>query len=90
VTGLAIVRSRDADRIVGLTRAFLYAGTPTVVVSQWNVSDRATTVLMERFYAELSRGSTKAQAQRAAALFARKQFPHPALWAAFEVVGEPG
>ena len=27
------------DGIVGLTRAFLYAGTPTVIVSQWNVSD---------------------------------------------------
>jgi CHAT domain-containing protein len=77
------------DGIVGLTRAFLYAGTPTVVVSQWNVSDRATSQLMVRFYAELGRGASKAQALRTAALAVRRQFPHPAYWAAFEVVGEP-
>jgi CHAT domain-containing protein len=77
------------DGIVGLTRAFLYAGTPTVVVSQWNVSDRATSQLMVRFYAELGRGRSKAQALRAAALVVRRQFAHPAYWAAFEVVGEP-
>jgi CHAT domain-containing protein len=77
------------DGIVGLTRAFLYAGTPTVVVSQWNVSDRATSQLMDQFYSELGRGASKAQALRAAALAVRRQLPHPAYWAAFEVVGEP-
>ncbi len=77
------------DGIVGLTRAFLYAGTPTVVVSQWNVSDRTTAVLMDRFYAELARGRSKAEALRAAALATRRLFPHPSLWAAFELVGEP-
>jgi CHAT domain-containing protein len=77
------------DGMIGLTRAFLYAGTPTLVVSQWNVSDRATSVLMDHFYAELVRGRPKAQALRAAALATRKQFPHAASWAAFELVGEP-
>jgi CHAT domain-containing protein len=77
------------DGIVGLTRAFLYAGTPTVVVSQWNVSDRATSRLMDRFYAELGRGASKAQALRTAALAVRRLFPHPAYWAAFQLVGEP-
>jgi len=77
------------DGILGLTRAFLYAGTPTVIVSQWNVSDRATAVLMDRFYAELGRGRTKGQALRAAALATRARYPTPASWAAFELVGEP-
>ena len=77
------------DGIVGLTRAFLYAGTPTVVVSQWNVSDRATSKLMDRFYADLRGGSSKAQALRTAALAVRRQFANPAFWAAFELIGEP-
>jgi CHAT domain-containing protein len=77
------------DGIVGLTRAFLYAGTPAVVVSQWNVSDRATSQLMDRFYGELSRGASRAEALRTAALAVRKQFHHPAFWAAFQLVGEP-
>ena len=71
------------------TRAFLYAGTPTVVVSQWNVSDRATVLLMDRFYAELRRGSGNAEALRTATLATRRQFPDRSAWAAFEVVGEP-
>jgi CHAT domain-containing protein len=41
------------DEMVGLTRAFLYAGTPSVVVSHWVVDELATRLLMERFYREL-------------------------------------
>jgi CHAT domain-containing protein len=85
-TGLGKLSS---DGFLGLTRAFIFAGTPTVLVSQWDVSDRATSVLMGRFYAELRRGRSTAQALRSAALATKKRFPHPALWAAFEVVGEP-
>lgn len=78
-----------ADGIFGLTRAFIYAGSPSVVVSNWDVSDQATTYLMNRFYQELRAGSSKASALRTAALGARARFRHPALWAAFVLVGEP-
>ncbi|MGH8285835.1 MAG: CHAT domain-containing protein, partial [Steroidobacteraceae bacterium] len=78
----------SGDGILGLGRAFIYAGTPTVVVSQWDVSDVSTAYLMERFYAELLAGRPKARALRAAQLAAQKRFPHPALWAAFVLVGE--
>ena len=77
------------DGIIGLTRAFIYAGTPSVVVSQWDVSDRATTFLMDHFYAALQRGTPKAAALRAASLQTRRLYPHPALWAPFVLVGEP-
>ncbi len=79
----------SGDGILGLGRAFIYAGTPTVVVSQWDVSDVATAFLMQRFYAELHAGRTKAQALRIAQLAAQKRFQHPALWAAFVLIGEP-
>ena len=46
-------RVRGGDELVGLSRAFLYAGTPAVLVSLWAVDDFATRVLMDRFYAEL-------------------------------------
>jgi len=77
------------DGIIGLTRAFIYAGTPSVVVSQWDVSDRATALLMDRFYAALQQGEPKGAALRAAQLATRRGFAHPALWAAFMLVGEP-
>jgi CHAT domain-containing protein/Tfp pilus assembly protein PilF len=77
------------DGLVGLTRAFLYAGAPSVVVSLWDVSDRATAFLMDRFYAQLRAGRGKAAALRAAQLASRRRFGHAALWAAFVLVGEP-
>ena len=30
------------EGIVGLTRGFMYAGAPRVIVSMWSVNDRAT------------------------------------------------
>jgi CHAT domain-containing protein len=79
----------SGDGILGLGRAFIYAGTPSVLVSQWDVSDVSTAYLMDRFYAELAAGRTKAQALRGAQLATQKRYAHPALWAAFVLIGEP-
>ena len=72
-----------------LPRAFIYAGTPSVVASLWDVSDQATAFLMDRFYAELLRSGNKAGALRTAQLETRRRYPHPALWAPFVLIGEP-
>jgi len=85
-TGLGEV---TGEGILGLTRAFLYAGTPSIVVSLWDVSDRATAFLMDRFYAALRSGAGKARALRTAELAARRRFHRPELWAGFVLVGEP-
>ena len=79
----------SGDGILGFTRAFLYAGTASIVVSQWDVSDRATADLMERFYEAWRSGDGKAQALRRAELAARRRWPNPSAWAAFVLVGEP-
>ena len=90
LSGCSTARGRfTGDGVFGLPRAFLYAGAPSVVASLWDVSDRATVSLMDRFYAELDRTSDKAAALRAAQLETRQRYPHPALWAPFILVGEP-
>jgi CHAT domain-containing protein len=43
----------SGDELVGLTRAFIYAGTPSVVASLWKVDDASTTHLMSSFYRNL-------------------------------------
>ena len=76
------------DELVGLQRAFLYAGTPAVVTTLWKVDDRASYRLMEAFYDDLAtRGPAEAlrQAQRAT----MAEFPHPFAWAAFGLTGTP-
>ncbi len=42
----------------------MYAGSPSVLVSLWPVSDPSTAAFMKRFYRNLNRGMTKAEALR--------------------------
>jgi CHAT domain-containing protein len=78
------------DDLVGLTRAFLYAGAPTVIASLWSVNDQATAVLMAAFYRHLRAGASKAQALQAAQAETRAAYPHPYYGAAFVLTGDPG
>jgi CHAT domain-containing protein len=83
------VRSR-ADDVSSLSSAFLYAGTPTVVASLWNVNDAATKELMVAFYSHLKDGVGKAEALRAAQKDVRQNRPNPYYWAGFVLTGDPG
>lgn len=79
------------EGLMGLSRAFLYAGAPRVVVSLWNVNDRATAALMADLYRGMLRGGmTPSVALRAAQLELRKQkrWESPYYWAAFVQYGE--
>jgi CHAT domain-containing protein len=78
------------DDIVGLSRAFIYAGSPSVIASLWSVDDEATRVLMVSFYTHLRQGLGKAEALRAAQMEVRKKYPHPYYWAGFVLTGDPG
>jgi len=75
----------------GLTRGFMYAGARRVVVSLWNVNDKATADLMQRFY----RGMLKEKLAPSAALrkaqgemWQQRQWQSPYYWAAFTMQGE--
>jgi CHAT domain-containing protein len=79
------------EGLVGLTRGFMYAGAPRVVVSLWSVNDRATAELMARFYQKMLKdGQRPAAALRAAQveLWRQKQWQAPFYWAAFVLQGE--
>lgn len=75
----------------------MYAGVPSLVVSLWQVNDASTAIIMEAFYKQLAQGQTKAAALQQAKLqyieLAAKENPiaaHPAFWAAFIQLGDPG
>jgi CHAT domain-containing protein/tetratricopeptide (TPR) repeat protein len=78
------------DEIVGLNRAFIYAGASSVVASLWTVDDQATSFLMKAFYGHLQRGMSKAAALQAAQAATREKYPHPYYWAAFVLTGDAG
>lgn len=84
------------DGVVGLSRAFIVAGTPSIIVSQWNVDDVMTEYQMIRFYKQFLAGKDKAYSLRQAQLetiaFMEKggstNRANPRYWAAFELIGE--
>ncbi|WNZ45288.1 tetratricopeptide repeat protein [Leptolyngbya boryana CZ1] len=77
------------DGIVGLSRSFIVAGVPSVVVSLWTIPDAPTADLMKEFYQQLQRNPDKAQALRQAMLMMLKTHPEPKQWAGFTLIGEP-
>ena len=77
------------EGLIGLTRAFHFAGARAVLASLWKVYDRSTATLMERFYTHWAGGSSKAEALRAAQLeLIRARRAARRSWAAFELHGD--
>ena len=80
------------EGLVGLTRGFMYAGSPRVMASLWKVDDRATAELMKLFYQEIlgAAGRTPAAALRSAqvAMWKSKTWNDPYYWAAFTLQGD--
>lgn len=72
--------------IIGLARAFLFAGSSSVLASLWNVDDEATSWIMVRFVENLE-SQPPAEALRLAQQAARQKWPDPNIWAAFVVFG---
>jgi CHAT domain-containing protein/tetratricopeptide (TPR) repeat protein len=88
-TGLG--KEVTGEGLEGLTRAFMYAGARRVVVSLWNVNDKATASLMQRLYTEMLRShKTPAAALRAAQIemLRTRQWQSPYFWAPFVMQGE--
>ncbi len=89
-TGLGDLK--QAEGTVGLQRAFLAKGARSVLVSLWSVSDAATSLLMQRFYAHWlddrdRPGKADALRRAQADVRSRPEYREPRYWAAFQLVG---
>lgn len=87
-TALGTVKAGEG--VLGLTRAFLCAGTRSVCASMWKVNDEATAALMCNFYRKLVMGGlSRAEALRESQLeLARTgRWSSPLFWASFVLVG---
>jgi CHAT domain-containing protein/Tfp pilus assembly protein PilF len=93
----ALGKEMGGEGLLGLTRAFLYAGARSVLGTLWGVSDTSTPLLMERFYAHLKVLPRRDEALRAAQIdFIRGRvrgttaadLSHPFRWAAYQLSGD--
>jgi CHAT domain-containing protein/tetratricopeptide (TPR) repeat protein len=91
VTGLG--REKRGEGVIGLARAFMYAGAPTVGVTLWQVGDRSTVDLMNGFYRRLLARQSPQQASaalRAAQIemIEGRRYSQPFFWSPFVLVGD--
>lgn len=77
------------DDLLGLVRAFLYAGATQLLVSRWRVDDESAAELMRTFHTERHAGASSETALARATAAVRAQRPHPYHWAPFTLVGTP-
>jgi CHAT domain-containing protein len=87
-TGVGEVKTGEG--VYGLRRAFVLAGTESLVMSLWPVSDYVTRELMAGYYKGLKRGGGRGEALRQVqlALLKRQDRQHPFYWASFIQAGE--
>jgi len=83
------------DEFVSLTRAFLLAGSNSVLATLWQVDDRSTVEFMEGFYKRLEHGGSVGDQATALAQIQRElristHYSHPFYWAPFILVGQQG
>jgi len=77
------------EGVIGLSRAFIDAGSQAVLVSLWEVDDHSTALFMEEFYRLLAQGINKVEALAKAKEYLRqKGYENPFFWAAFILIGD--
>ncbi len=81
------------EGIIGLTRAFLYAGAKNMAVSFWKVADSSTSRLMVDFHRnfrekESANNFGKALQRAKLAMITSKDFAAPYYWSAFVLIGQ--
>jgi CHAT domain-containing protein len=89
-TGLG--KLQRGEGLVGISRAFLYAGVPSLVVSLWSIDDESTATIMKNFYQHLRAGLNKKQALRLAKIDYLKSSQNvgkdPFYWAPYILIGD--
>ena len=80
------------EGVLSISRAFMYAGCPNIVMSLWRAKDQPSSEIMSMFFRNLKDGKPKDQALRQAKLaYLREADPfkaHPANWATFVLLGD--
>lgn len=72
----ALSTVKRGDELYGLVRAFMYAGAPAIIATQWRVDERTTLILADKFYREVQNGLGYPAALKSAQVYL-KNLAHP-------------
>lgn len=82
---------KKGEGVISLARGFLYAGCPSIIMTQWEVEDNAGTEIMSSFYENLKKGRPTDEALRLAKLEylenANPRMAHPHYWLGYVSIG---
>lgn len=83
---------KRGEGFMSLARGFFYSGAASIANTLWKINDASTTILMNSFYKNLSKGDSKDVAlQKAQVEFLnvnrQNGFSHPYYWAGFVISG---
>lgn len=84
----ALGLSSTGTEIMGLNRSFLYAGSPSVVGTLWNIDDKSTAVFMDIFYKNIKKNEEIADSLRKTQQEMIRRGYSPYDWAAFTLTGK--
>jgi CHAT domain-containing protein len=83
------VMAGTGDDLLGLLRAFLYAGSRSVLVELWKIRHEPAEAFFASFYSEWLSGKSQRESLRIAQSAVRANYPHPFYWAPFVITGRP-
>ena len=87
----ALCKIQGGEDWAGMSRGFIYAGTPSILATLWSVDDKSTAILMKNFYTNwVTKGMSKPAALRQAQLDLKAipEYSHPYFWAPFVMIGD--
>jgi len=85
-------KMQKGEGMMSLSRAFTYAGCPSIIMTLWQVADKSSAELMTSFYKYLKKGKSKQEAMRLAKIdyleSADDLTSNPYFWSGFVVLGD--
>ncbi|MEI6125078.1 MAG: tetratricopeptide repeat protein [Pseudomonadota bacterium] len=87
----ALCKIQGGEDWAGMSRGFIYAGTPSILATLWSVEDKSTSIIIKNFYENwLVKGMSKPSALRQAQLDLKAipEYSHPYYWAPFVMIGD--
>src|SRR5690606_13580992 len=83
---------RTGEGVISLAHSFMHAGCASVVMSLWNIDEKASAEIIAGFYEFLAKGESKSTSLQASKLrwIERngERLAHPYYWAGLAIIGD--